>query len=92
MRRGKTGCCPYSVVATLVAVPALINRGSFSQEKEIRPKIWLRRGPWAARSYAAALFAECARVIPKSRHWAARNLYVKNPNVPRRHQAPGLLR
>ena len=96
-RRGETGYFPCCSVATHVAVPALFNLGEHSERKAIGMTIWRRRGPWALRSYAAAWYASFYDNLPTHWDWAARNLGMGGPMVPRqatrssKHFLPGLI-
>ena len=76
-RRGKTGHCPCSVVTTRVASHPRTN-GASTRRMSVRQ----RRGPWALRSYAAALYASTYDNLAFRRGRTARNLGMEVPEVP----------
>ena len=53
---------------------------------------WRKSGPWAVRSYDAAIYARLSFALPTRWDWAARNLGMETPPVPCMKNSPGLLR
>ena len=46
-------------------------------------QIWQQHGHWAFRSYAAALYVLYNLTFPDAWFWAAENLEISKPAVPR---------
>ena len=63
---GKTGCGPCCVVATYLAVPPVLEWGDYPEEEAKGMSIWQQQGPWAVRSFAAALYAQGGATLPRN--------------------------
>ena len=82
-QRGKTGHCPCCVEATYAAVPPIFKRAEYSEEEATGMSIWRKHGPCSVRLFAAAIYAHTSSILPAHWDWAARNLGMEPPPVPR---------
>ena len=56
-QRAKAGYCLYCTRPTHVALPSRYTVGEYSCHKAHGVQLWKDHGPWAARSFAATLYA-----------------------------------
>ena len=82
-RRAKVGYCQCCTRPTHIAVPSRYVVGEFSSSKASGISLWMERGPWAARYFAASLRAQDCGRPPSTWNWAAQSIDVRGPPLVR---------